>query len=303
MPRKINIITTGFNEEFTREFSANQYLTKAMDMLDAFSDLKPDLICLPETFTETGSLGCKCTKDTVDVTFKTLSEKAVKLKSYIVAGTHEFIGQHKYNSAWLIDREGKLAGRYMKNHPVDYEIIKNKVTPGSDIPVFKTDFGTIGIAICFDIGWPEVWSTLASKGAELVTWISAYDGGFPLRSYANQHSYYVVSSVWTNHAKIIDKTSMILAETSRWTGWTSRTIDLEKEIFHTDYQNDKLLDIQCKLGSKVSIESFSQENIFTLESNDDEWPVEKIIKEFNLVTFREYYKKSEALQNEAKMNR
>lgn len=300
MPRKINVITTGFNEEFTRGFSANQYLNKAMDMLDAFSDMKPDLVCFPETFTETGSLDCNCTKDSVEAVFRALSEKAAKLKSYIIAGTHEYIGQHKYNSAWLIDREGKLAGRYMKNHPVDYEIIRNKVKPGNEIPVFKTDFGTLGIAICFDIGWPEVWSTLASKGAELVAWISAYDGGFPLRSYANQHSYYVVSSVWTNHAKIIDKTSEILAETSKWTGWTARTIDLEKEIFHIDCQSDRLLDIQRKLGSKVSIESFSQEHIFTLESNDCKWPMEKIIKEFNLITYKEYHRKAEALQNEAK---
>ena len=133
-----------------------------------------------------------------------------------------------------------------------------------------------------------------------MVWISAYDGGFPLQAYAYQHSYYVVSSVWSNHAKIIDKTSKILAETSRWSGWASKTIDLDKEIFHTDYQNDKLLDIQRKLGSKVSIESFSQENIFTLESNDCEWPLERIKNEFNLISFREYHRKSEVLQNEAK---
>ena len=92
------------------------------------------MICIPETFTETGSLDCNCTKDSVKATFDALSEKAAKLKSYIIAGTHEFVGQYKYNSAWLIDREGKLAGRYIKNHPVDYEILRNGVTPGNEIP-------------------------------------------------------------------------------------------------------------------------------------------------------------------------
>lgn len=74
------------------------------------------------------------------------------------------------------------------------------VMPGKELPVFDTDFGRIGIQICFDIGWRDGWKELADKGAQLVIWTSAYDGGNLLHTYAAHNMYYVVSSVRTDHA-------------------------------------------------------------------------------------------------------
>jgi predicted amidohydrolase len=67
------------------------------------------------------------------------------------------------------------------------------VIPGNELPVFETDFGPVGILICFDIGWHETWRALAEKGAKMVVWQSAYDGGFLLNAYAALNVYYVVS--------------------------------------------------------------------------------------------------------------
>jgi len=51
----------------------------------------------------------------------------------------------------LIDRQGKVAGEYRKMRPAESEM-KMGVKPGqSNPPVFQTDFGKIGIQICFDI--------------------------------------------------------------------------------------------------------------------------------------------------------
>ncbi|MNI23769.1 Aliphatic amidase [compost metagenome] len=274
-------------------------LQKAMNMLDSFSGMQPDLICLPEVFLVSGN--DRNDEDTEEMSKKAyvaLSEQAKKLNSYIIASAHEWTDSKKYNVAWLFDRDGALAGRYSKYYPTDSEIIRDGVTPGHEMNVFETDFGKIGITICFDIGYADLWRTLASKGAELVVWLAAYDGGFPLEAHAWLNSYYVVSSVRTNHSKIIDKTGKIITSTSKWAGWTSQVIDLDKQIFHIDYQYEKLLEIQRKLGSKVTIESFSQENIFALESNDPEWPMERIQSEFQLETYKQYHARSEQLQNQ-----
>jgi predicted amidohydrolase len=297
MPRKIKVVTTCFNEELRKSVSPEDNLNRALELLDIAKSLKPDLICFPEVFLETG-VTKPVSNDMRDILINSISEKARELKSYVIIGGYELIGGgQKYNSAFIIGRDGSIVGRYDKYHPTIWEIEDDKVKSGDKIPVFELDFGKIGIAICYDIGWPSLWNTLGNKGAELVVWISAYDGGFPLQVYAWNNFYYVVSSVRTSHSKIIDKTGRILSSTSRWMDMTYKIIDLEKEIFHIDYQSQKLLEIQRRLGSDVIIESFSEENIFTLESNNPEWPIERIVKEFELEIFRNYHKRAELIQN------
>ena len=300
MPRKANVITACFNDEFLRGTNLENNFKKTESLLSTFEGMKPDLICLPEVFLETGLGAGPVSASVSDRVIELLSSHAKKLNSYIVAGGHEHIDSELYNVAWVIDRAGNMLGRYAKVHPTMGEVDNIGVRPGREALVFDTDFGRIGVAICYDVGWPALWQDLSDKGAELVVWPSAYDGGFPLQAYAWSHFYYVVTSVRTNHSKIIDKTGQILASSSRWLGWTSHVVDLEKEVFHIDLQYQKLVEVQRRLGTKVTIKALSEENIFTLESNDSEWPVAKIKHEFGLESFRDYHKRAEEVQNRAR---
>ena len=92
------------------------------------------------------------------------------------------------NAAVVLDRDGDVAGSYAKVHPTIGECRTREIVPGSHPVVLDTDFGRLGLAICYDIGWPAHWEELKRQGAELVVWPSAYDGGFPLRAYAWSHS-------------------------------------------------------------------------------------------------------------------
>ncbi len=95
------------------------------------------------------------------------------------ASTHKgtFPGQC-YNSALLIAPQG-LIGVYSKTHVasfgVDGMVAAEKAwwSPGSDMPVFETALGRIGIEICYDNSFPEVARTLTLKGAEIIVNISA----------------------------------------------------------------------------------------------------------------------------------
>jgi len=269
-----------------------------LDLLDDVASLRPDIVCLPEVFADESG-GVTVRSDEIGETMiAELGARAKNMGSYIIAGAFEQIDGIKYNAAWLFGRDGALIGRYHKNHPTTGEMDKG-VHTGTDVPVFDTDFGRIGVTICFDIGWPAVWNELADKGAELVVWPSAYDGGFPLQTYAYRHSYYVVSSVWTNHSKIIDKTGRVLHSTSRWQGWTYGVVDLEKELFHVGaarHEDRIIRSILRKYGRDVTIESFSEEDMFTLESNNDALPMSKIKEEFNLLNYRDFHKYNTELQ-------
>jgi beta-ureidopropionase len=62
------------------------------------------------------------------------------------------------------------------------------VIAGSEVKAFDTDFGRVGLAICFDLNWPDLWRELEEKGVDLVCRISAYVGGFPLQAYGGSTS-------------------------------------------------------------------------------------------------------------------
>lgn len=80
--------------------------------------------------------------------------------------------QMLYNSAVLIDSNGRIAGDYSKTHLWGEE--KNFFQAGSDYPVYDLDFGKLGVMICYDAGFPEVARMLALKGAELIVVPAAF---------------------------------------------------------------------------------------------------------------------------------
>lgn len=120
---------------------------------------------------------------------------ARKHHTYIVNCMFRKVGDKAYNSAVLIDREGHVAGVYDKTFPYwsEFDSVKD-LAVGADVPVFETDFGKLGIAICFDVNFPELWKQLADHQAEIVVWPSAYCGGSSLQAHAINHHYYIVTS-------------------------------------------------------------------------------------------------------------
>ena len=284
----INMPVTGGN--ITPETNMERILTS----IDNIAILKPDLVCLPEFFLEAGTSGSIDREKISKLAFETLSRKAAELKTYIVAGAYEIIDGKMYNCAWLIDRGGNLSGRYIKNHPVDFEM-EMGVYPGSEVPVFETDFGKLGILICFDIDWIDPWVELGKKGAEAVVWISAYEGGYPLCAHAAGNMYYVFSSVWGRKARIIDMTGEVLTSSSRWIDWAFMQVSMDKTMFHMDKQADRIVTVQRELGSRITLTTYDEESRFTIESNDPSLPMDKIIEKYGLVTFREYHGRTEVM--------
>lgn len=91
---------------------------------------------------------------------------AQRLELYIIAGVAEREGDTLYNAAVVIGPEGYI-GKYRKLHLWNNENVH--FSPGNlDVPVFDTPFGRIGVAICYDGWFPEVYRMCALQGADLV---------------------------------------------------------------------------------------------------------------------------------------
>ncbi len=96
-----------------------------------------------------------------------LGEVARKYGMYIIGALGELDGPAIYNTAVLIDREGRVTGKYRKVH-LPREEIEAGVTPGNAYPVFDTDFGRIGMMICWDMQYVDPARALAVQGAEII---------------------------------------------------------------------------------------------------------------------------------------
>ena len=301
MGKKVKIASFGLSYRGTE--TQQEMAQVILRKVAALKNDHPDLIVLPECFLQMAN--DKHYADWESLTRETLDrlcEYAREMRSYIIAPVFEAVPGYpdkRYNMSMLIDRDGQIVGKYAKRHPVVVEMENDRALPGSELPVFDTDFGRIGIQCCFDIGWRDEWQKLADAGAQLVVWVAAYDGGNLLNAYAAVHMYYVVSSVWSSHAKIIDPTGRTVEQASIWNGLVLGTIDLETTLFHIDLQAHKIDDIRRDLGDKVTIRSYSEENVFTIESNDPEWPMSRICEHYGLITYKDYHAEATKKQLEA----
>lgn len=89
---------------------------------------------------------------------------------YIIANFTEAAGEKQFNSAVLLGRTGEVEGIYRKTHLCGTEKRVEGIDAGDSLPVFDLDFGRIGIAICMDMYFPEVFRVLTLKNAEIIFW-------------------------------------------------------------------------------------------------------------------------------------
>jgi predicted amidohydrolase len=122
------------------------------------------------------------------------------------------------NAAIIIDRDGRLAGRYVKVHPVldrigpDGKIVlEGGVAPGTEYNVLDLDFGRVGVQICYDVEYPEGWRRLAERGTELMLYPTASPQLTRPGMYAATHEYWVVSSTFRNNASIFEPGTGLVA--------------------------------------------------------------------------------------------
>lgn len=130
---------------------------------------KADIIIFPEDLLSGGLNDDEIVKlaDSKEKYCKIFQELAKKYKIDIVAGSvieRNIIGN--FNVCYYVDSTGKIKGKYKKINLWLTE--RKRVVPGTEISVFNTKFGKVGLAICWDLIFPEIFRMMAKKGANII---------------------------------------------------------------------------------------------------------------------------------------
>jgi len=138
-----------------------------------------------------------------------LCEKARQHGMAVCGSLYERDGNAVHNTAPVISQAGEIVGRYRKTHLFDVPNrtdirsgIKesDRIAAGDELPVFDLQFARVGVSICSDLRFPEVYRELALKGSEVTLCVSAFlaprvdHWEFLLRTRASENQTYVVAS-------------------------------------------------------------------------------------------------------------
>jgi predicted amidohydrolase len=226
-PRKVTIASINLRPERTR--SPAESVRQFLDTVETSVRGKTDVILLPEgiTVVGTGKPYAEVAETVPGPTTALLGELARRRRSYVAAGIYEREGPAIYNTAVLLDRDGNLAGKYRKVY-LPREEIEAGLTPGSDYPVFPTDFGTVGLMICYDVFFADPARALATKGAEVIL-MPIWGGDETLaKARAIENKVFLIASGYDHPTYVMDPDGERLSVAAKRGTAALATIDLNK---------------------------------------------------------------------------
>ena len=236
-------------------------LAAAGELLREAKDAGADIACLPENFSFIGLRDADklqvAEPDGDGVVQAFLSDTARELKMWILGGTIVIRGatdRRVANSSLLIDAAGKRVARYDKIHLFDVTIPgrdeqyreSTTVAPGRETVLADTPVGKLGMSVCYDMRFPELYRELVARGAEWLAMPAAFTVPTGrahwetlLRARAIENLCYVVAPAQSGtHSSgretygdslIVDYWGHVLSRLAKGAGVITADIDLIKE--------------------------------------------------------------------------
>ena len=312
LPREVTVAAISLKGLWPEQ-TIEKRIKGVLERMENVYPFEPDIICLPETFQISWVNEMKTLDEIAEdenvpgpVT-SIIADIARKHNCYIVCPVVTKKEGHFYNSAVLLNRKGEIDGVYHKIHPTDTETLPDVyykgggTTPGVlKPPVFKTDFGTIGLQICMDASWFDNWRLLREAGAEMVLFPSQGPFGDTLAYHAWLNQYYIVAATGED-ARILDMTGDLIAGDGEFARWACAPVNLEKELLEIWPQVQRFPEIEKKYGNRLRIKIYHPENWATIESRDPELKVKEVLKEFGLPTLAEQLKEATEIQDQYRL--
>ncbi|MCC2606339.1 bifunctional GNAT family N-acetyltransferase/carbon-nitrogen hydrolase family protein [Planctobacterium marinum] len=158
--------------------SLEELLSQVEYFVDTVSDYQSDFIVFPEFF-NMPLMGLKKEVNQqieaihylatyTNQIVEAMSQMAVEYNANIITGSMPIMEEGEYyNASFLCHRSGKI-DEQRKIHITPHERNDWALKGGSDLQVFETDAGRVGILICYDVEFPELGRLLATQGLDIL---------------------------------------------------------------------------------------------------------------------------------------
>ncbi len=264
----------------------------ALRLLEAEAKRGADLILLPEIWTSQEKGIPRPPEDPIIERVRAIArENHVN----VIYPLDRRDGPKRRNTALFIDRSGSIKASYDKIYPYWSELtLARPVDPGDQVVVVDSDVGRVGLAICFDVNFPTVWERLSELDAQIVAWISAYSAGSSLQAHALNHNYYVVTATQYPDCSLFDITGEeLLHEEGVETNVTRMTIDLDRCVFHENFNMEKRDRLLAEHPDEVEMEKWlRREQWFVLRSRRARSSARELARQYEMEGLSHYKRRS-----------
>lgn len=155
-----------------------QNLHRAAAAVSQAKDRGAELVILPEMFCCPYENTCfpAYAEEAGGMIWRALSDMARENHVWLVGGSFpEREAGRIYNTCFVFSPDGTQTARHRKIHLFDIDIQGGQsfresdvLSPGEEVTVFSTPFGTFGVCICFDLRFPALFEAIADRGAQAV---------------------------------------------------------------------------------------------------------------------------------------
>ncbi len=234
----------------------NANLKQARQLLERAAEAGADLAVLPEYVDYLGPTASEPAPEPIDGAFaQYFAAAARELRIGVLAGSFRETGpdpEHSYNTSPLFDRDGRLVAAYRKIHLYDVEIPgrvsfqeSQRIAPGDQVVTADFEGVRLGLSICYDLRFPELYRRLTAAGAQVLLVPAAFmlhtgrdHWEVLLRARAIENQCYVVAvgqigdhkpgRTCYGRSMVIDPWGTVLAQAPDVIGVTVAEIDLDR---------------------------------------------------------------------------
>ena len=301
MARPVTITTLSFTASGAKTVADS--VSQAIQWIDLAACDKPDLMVLPEAFAagneqcaRSKELFCASAEPIDGQTVTRLAQRAAEHGCYIAAPVVLQRGAKRTNSIVLLDRGGEIAGIYDKCFPPVPELEQGPgVTPGDGPVTVDTDFGKVGMLICFDLNFDELRRQYLAASPQLLVFCSMFQGGMIGQMWALLNGCYFASSYPGDGSVIINPLGRVLARSNVPNSRImTRRINLDYQVLHLDYNQLKLNDLRRKYGAVIDVELTEGEGRLLLSCNDEQLTADDICRDLDLELVEDFLARSRA---------
>lgn len=166
---KMRIALISLNQSWENKLENQRKITECFSLISKF-EKKVDWIIFPEMTLTSFTMNSVAIKEEIDAseTIDFFRKCSIENQMYVAFGVVLAKGEKATNNLLIINPEGKIIANYAKIHPFSYANENDYYVAGSELVSCSVNNNPIGLTICYDLRFPELYQALSKENKVIV---------------------------------------------------------------------------------------------------------------------------------------